>query len=69
MFVTQEMIEPWVKVTPQQPFQNYVNCYGVIKIQNELFTLSDVITDEIDLPHQKNTFEFVRKKTIKRNVS
>ena len=44
-YVDIKFMHPWVSLLPQQQYQNFVNCYGVLKINNEYYTVSDLIED------------------------
>jgi hypothetical protein len=38
-------MEPWVKLLPQYPSQNFAICYGLVRIGGDFYTLSDLIED------------------------
>lgn len=57
-----ELAKDWMDITPQIPAQYFVHCYGIVKIKEDLYMISDLIQDNTFLPSQKADFQ--RKKTL-----
>jgi hypothetical protein len=49
-------MDAWINLPPQLPQQNYIDCYGVIKVGENYFVISDLLQDDEKLPSQMNEY-------------
>ena len=50
-------MDAWINLPPQLSNQNFCNCYGIIKIGQDYYTMSDLIEDNQELATEKNEYE------------
>ena len=46
-------MDSWINLMPSLPHQNTVNCYGIIRIMNGYFVVSDLVQDDVELATEK----------------
>lgn len=58
-----KFLDPWINLPPQPSDQNFVTCYGILKVYNEklggdlYYSMCELIEDDILTATQKNSFE------------
>ena len=48
-----DIVKPWMDIKPQIPVQNFVHCYGICRIRDHFYMISDLVQDNELLPSQK----------------
>lgn len=48
-----DIVKTWMDIQPQTPAQNFVHCYGICKIGDHFYMISDLVQDNELLPSQK----------------
>lgn len=48
-----DIIKSWLDIQPQIPSQNFVNCYGITRIKDNIYMITDLVQDNEFLPSQK----------------
>lgn len=51
-----DLIENWMNISPLIPMQNYLPCYGIVRIKSYHFVINDLISDHKALPFQYADF-------------
>jgi len=52
-YMSNGLLLSWLNAPPQVPVQNFVNCYGLLKIDNDLYTVSDIVEDNVEMHYEQ----------------
>ena len=70
------LLDSWINLIPQMPYQNFVNCYGIIRIVNNYYIVTDLIEDNVNVGTDNSDYdrlvdesiEAMKNRTAKENV-
>lgn len=46
-------MNPWINIQPTANMQNFINCYGIINLEDTYYTITDLVEDDVQLPSQR----------------
>ena len=53
-----DIMDPWINLPPAHKEYSFTNCYGTIKIENNIYAMSELIEDNEFTTSQKSQYEY-----------